>query len=225
MHIWGVSATLCLLHCELCILHFAFHTVHCRITVCGPIAQSVEQVAFNHWVAGSSPARITIFNDATEGKTSKVAAVELPPDQPPIALASRSDVTSDGTFLGTIPSFGGTVTSFRFFTTNEDIPPPQGMREYQTRFSKATLGTVYYEFSVKYVTENAANFTMASTWSRGAGPLVRQELPVAKPANWNTSTRSYGYGSKEPGKWEPGTYTVKVEVEGRKVAEGSFVVY
>ena len=27
----------------------------------GPIAQSVEQVAFNHWVAGSSPARITII--------------------------------------------------------------------------------------------------------------------------------------------------------------------
>ena len=27
----------------------------------GPIAQSVEQVAFNHWVAGSSPARITNF--------------------------------------------------------------------------------------------------------------------------------------------------------------------
>ena len=27
----------------------------------GPIAQSVEQMAFNHWVEGSSPSRITIF--------------------------------------------------------------------------------------------------------------------------------------------------------------------
>ena len=26
----------------------------------GPIAQSVEQMAFNHWVPGSSPGRITI---------------------------------------------------------------------------------------------------------------------------------------------------------------------
>ena len=26
----------------------------------GPIAQSVEQLAFNQWVAGSSPARLTI---------------------------------------------------------------------------------------------------------------------------------------------------------------------
>ena len=27
----------------------------------GPIAQSVEQMAFNHWVPGSSPGRITSF--------------------------------------------------------------------------------------------------------------------------------------------------------------------
>src|ERR1043166_9477515 len=27
----------------------------------GPIAQLVEQLAFNQWVAGSSPARLTIF--------------------------------------------------------------------------------------------------------------------------------------------------------------------
>ena len=32
------------------------------IAVCGPIAQSVEQMAFNHWVPGSSPGRITIFS-------------------------------------------------------------------------------------------------------------------------------------------------------------------
>jgi hypothetical protein len=31
--------------------------------LCGPIAQSVEQLAFNQWVAGSSPARLTIFLD------------------------------------------------------------------------------------------------------------------------------------------------------------------
>ena len=31
----------------------------------GPIAQSVEQLAFNQWVAGSSPARLTIFSNQT----------------------------------------------------------------------------------------------------------------------------------------------------------------
>lgn len=32
----------------------------CSLHVDGPIAQSVEQLAFNQWVAGSSPARLTI---------------------------------------------------------------------------------------------------------------------------------------------------------------------
>ena len=32
-----------------------------KLRQCGPIAQSVEQMAFNHWVEGSSPSRITIF--------------------------------------------------------------------------------------------------------------------------------------------------------------------
>ena len=36
--------------------------VECRDRVLsGPIAQSVEQLAFNQWVAGSSPARLTTF--------------------------------------------------------------------------------------------------------------------------------------------------------------------
>ena len=31
----------------------------------GPIAQLVEQLAFNQWVAGSSPARLTTFRKQT----------------------------------------------------------------------------------------------------------------------------------------------------------------
>ena len=37
------------------------HAMRARSSVCGPIAQSVEQLAFNQWVAGSSPARLTTF--------------------------------------------------------------------------------------------------------------------------------------------------------------------
>ncbi len=40
----------------------------------GPIAQSVEQMAFNHWVEGSSPSRITIF---IEEKRRNFAAFPL----------------------------------------------------------------------------------------------------------------------------------------------------
>ena len=36
------------------------HALACSLHVDGPIAQLVEQLAFNQWVAGSSPARLTI---------------------------------------------------------------------------------------------------------------------------------------------------------------------
>ena len=35
------------------------HAMRAHSSVDGPIAQSVEQLAFNQWVAGSSPARLT----------------------------------------------------------------------------------------------------------------------------------------------------------------------
>ena len=33
----------------------------------GPLAQLVEQLTFNQWVAGSNPARLTIFPKETKG--------------------------------------------------------------------------------------------------------------------------------------------------------------
>ena len=42
----------------------------------GPIAQSVEQLAFNQWVAGSSPARLTIsINNLGQRFDIEVAAL------------------------------------------------------------------------------------------------------------------------------------------------------
>jgi hypothetical protein len=40
---------------------WTIETVDCIQNQSGPIAQSVEQLAFNQWVAGSSPARLTTF--------------------------------------------------------------------------------------------------------------------------------------------------------------------
>ena len=38
---------------------------------CGPIAQSVEQLAFNQWVAGSSPARLTTNKETAGAEASR----------------------------------------------------------------------------------------------------------------------------------------------------------
>ncbi len=157
------------------------------------------------------------------------AAVALPADyEDPnkAVVSSGAGASGDETvFLSDIPSVGGTVTSFRFFTADGDLPPPQGVREYQTRFSKASLKTVYYEFSVKYAIDNPATFSMTVTWMLNGRAFVRQDLPFSKPRDWNTSSRTYGHGHRESGMWEIGKYDVSVEVDGRKVAANRFVVY
>ena len=40
-----------------------------QVETCGPIAQLVEQLAFNQWVAGSSPARLTTIPHQTTYKS------------------------------------------------------------------------------------------------------------------------------------------------------------
>ncbi len=44
-----------------CLPFLKEHALACSLHVDGPIAQLVEQLAFNQWVAGSSPARLTIY--------------------------------------------------------------------------------------------------------------------------------------------------------------------
>ena len=62
---------------------WTFSSVEClslRI-LCGPIAQLVEQLAFNQWVAGSSPARLSILLRKLEilPKTTKLVSHKLLP--------------------------------------------------------------------------------------------------------------------------------------------------
>ena len=166
----------------------------------------------------------------TAGQTNNVQASVLPPldeNHPGLTIQTErgGQASSAGTFLGSIPQHGGTVTSFKFFTTDDDLPPPQSLRQYQTRFPKASLKTVFYELSVKYVAENETAYMITSIWRSAREAIARQDLPMSKPMNWNTSTGALGYGNREPGKWEVGTYTVDIEVAGRKVASGSFTVY
>lgn len=106
-----------------------------------------------------------------------------------------------------------------------DLLTFSGLREYHTRFPKATLTIVYFEFSPKYLVDNERTFNLSAKWTHNGRPFARQDLPVFKPRDFALNTKSYGHGSREPGKWETGKYVVEIEVEGRRVAAGSFVVY
>lgn len=55
--LWTLHVTLCRMPSE--VSSQKEHAQACSMHVDGPIAQLVEQLAFNQWVAGSSPARLT----------------------------------------------------------------------------------------------------------------------------------------------------------------------
>src|SRR6266542_2439369 len=53
------------------------HASVLSLFVSGPIAQSVERLAFNQWVAGSSPARLKSFPKKTMNRTDSGRARSL----------------------------------------------------------------------------------------------------------------------------------------------------
>ena len=174
--------------------------------------------------AGAKP---NVIAAAKANNRARPAAAAKPAPKTVDQSVSPNDAVpeEEADLLSDIPSVGGTVTSFRFFTADDDLPPPRGSRKYETRFAKAALKTVYYEFSVLYLTDNSSTFNMTVIWMRNGQQLARQDLPFTKPRDWATGTRTYGHGFATPGLWDTGKYEVVVEVDGRKVAANMFEVY
>jgi pimeloyl-ACP methyl ester carboxylesterase len=158
------------------------------------------------------------------GAITTVQAVVIQPWTARSKPGGGAQIVGDGNFLGNIPAVGGTVTSFKVFDNNADELPPIGLRAYKTRFVGATLKAVYYEMSVSYAADSPVVFALRSIWKKGDQIFAQQDLSVSKPANLNTSTKTYGYVIPPPGRWEPGNYTVEIEVDGRKVASAVFTV-
>ncbi len=136
---------------------------------------------------------------------------------------SEAEKPGTGPFLGNIPGVGGTVTGLKFFENDTDDLPAVGLRPYKESFARDTLKAIYFEFSVKYSVESATVFAMSSIWKKNGEVLTRQELSVLKPSGFNTSSKTYGF-IPTAGRWDPGAYTLDIEVNGRNVAFALFTV-
>jgi hypothetical protein len=124
-----------------------------------------------------------------------------------------------------IPSVRGTVGSFRFFSGDGENITPLGLRKYETSFARGSMKAVYFELTINYADiDSSANYNLTAVWTRDGKPFARQDVPMTKPANWNIGTKTYGYGFPNSELWQPGTYTVELTVEGKRIALGTFVV-
>jgi hypothetical protein len=179
-------------------------------------ADTRTELSFAPFTSGQPPP----LNVAQGGSTRKIDPVLV--QSLKVGSAPRGQ-EQPATQLGTIPSVGGTVTQFKFFTFNGEDIPPTGMRSYKDAFSSAGLGGVYFEFGVKYAADNAVTFPLTVVWKRDGETFERQDLTISKPSDYNTSTKTYGF-VPGTGRWQPGRYTVDVSVAGQIVASGLFVV-
>ncbi|MFQ6069998.1 MAG: hypothetical protein ACE5LC_05665 [Candidatus Aminicenantales bacterium] len=119
------------------------------------------------------------------------------------------------------------VTSIRFFEGGFTSQPKEE-RVYtsrfpisSTRFVKCQLDVVNKLYKVK---EHAHNVVWKYYYPDGSFMgEVKNDL-IIEPA-WYTSWISRGWGWKEPGTWEPGTYSTRVFIDGQIVGEKKFTVY
>lgn len=167
-----------------------------------------------------------IARGASGTKPASGPTASDPPRKGPATLPADGRPAQPVTSL--IPSVpGARVTSLRFFEGDAETPSPTGLRRYKTEFSRSAARAVYYELNVNYeYPAREATYTVTALWSRDnqAEPFTRQDLLFTKPAGLATSSRTYGFGYAEPGKWETGTYTVEIQISGSRVASGTFVI-
>lgn len=124
-----------------------------------------------------------------------------------------------------IPSVQANITRIRFFESGYDIPPV-GRRTYQNEFDASTTRYINWELGLQHpASERDIPFKIVGTWFKPDGTNFGDSmLETRLEAGGGSSTHATGWGWKDPGHWQPGTYRVEFYVAGERVAERSCVV-
>lgn len=130
----------------------------------------------------------------------------------------------------TISSLRAKVTGIRFFEGgNEGVAI--GSRTYATRFARMKTRYVYWELGLEsdYVVVGwePRHFTVEAVWFNPYGQEVfRGTKKSYIESEWKNSFHTFGYGWRDASSanWILGTYRVELYVDGKKIAEGEFVI-
>ena len=111
----------------------------------------------------------------------------------------------------------------RFFEDSWDTQP-QDTRVYSDTFNLQTTRFVYWELSLVFPPQpDKVDFEIVAVYSRADGTeFARQSKNAYVNEGWTSSWHSRGRGSREPGQWKPGKYTVDLFIEEQLVGSGDF---
>lgn len=125
------------------------------------------------------------------------------------------------------PSLNARVTKILFFESGRSDMELRQQRTYQSRFAQATTRTIYTEVRLDYPQPGKrVDFTITLICKRENGTTFRiEESRGRAEADWTSSSHWVGMGNFTPGNWDAGAYKVDVQINGEKVATGSFEIY
>lgn len=131
-----------------------------------------------------------------------------------------------GNCIPFIPALKASVEKLRFFESGYGKVDPS-LRMYKRRFSAKNSRYINWEILLKHPMPNQKiDFKINAKYYRPDGRLYAENnMNTYIAPKWAESQHFTGWGSKNPGTWKEGKYTVEIFVKDQKVAQGSFTVY
>ncbi|MFC1580157.1 hypothetical protein ACFL4N_04530 [Thermodesulfobacteriota bacterium] len=131
-----------------------------------------------------------------------------------------------GNYIPFIPALKASVEKLRFFESGYGKVDPS-LRMYKKRFSAKNSRYINWEILLKHPMPNQkTDFKINAKYYRPDGRLYAENnMNTYIDPKWTESQHFSGWGSKNPGTWKEGKYTVEIFVKDQKVAQESFTVY
>lgn len=154
-----------------------------------------------------------------------------PPEKEGYALAAAlldrtednyKDCKAEDARLRLIPALEADATQIKIFSVEDGLDD----RRYSREFSLSSTRMLGWELHLSMpAAEDRRDYMVSSIWIGPEGKVLARQLHKASCLPGKTDVKHAGFwGWKEPGRWQPGKYSVSLSVGGKKVGAANFEI-
>ena len=154
-----------------------------------------------------------LINRAWFDVTESGAAPASPPGTPPVA--PNPAPSGPVALVPPLSEVGARAGSLRLYESGYGILPVD-QRQYGTSFVASSTRYINVELTLNHSAPGRViNATIYCRFDRGGTTVARMQIKYAIQPTWTSSVNVNGWGTKTPGFWTPGSYTVSCD-DGRQ---------